>query len=38
MTRFLGNLLAEILCSLSHAVGFIGTGCLITYVLLKVAA
>ena len=38
MTRFLGNLLAEILCSLSHATVYVGTGCLITYVLLKVAA
>jgi hypothetical protein len=38
MTRFLGNLLAEILCSLSHAVVYVGTGCVITYVFLKVAA
>lgn len=38
MTRFLANLLGEVLCSLSHAMTYIGAGCLITFVLLKVVA
>lgn len=37
MTRLLGNLLSEIILAGSHAAIYIGTGCLITYVFLKVA-
>jgi hypothetical protein len=38
MTRYLGEILGEVLCSLGHAITYIGAGCLITYAILKVAA